>query len=124
MGRRKKFGEESGFVNVRVPKSKVSEYREAIKKLVDEKFSRDSQELQKEEEEKGDEENSKVIYRDFREFRNDTEEGDKEKIGEENDFVDSVFKEVERLRKKKGDSYDTPKARFTTVAPFKIRLWY
>lgn len=50
MGRRKKFGEESGFVNVRVPKSKVSEYREAIKKLINEKFSLDSGLLPQEEE--------------------------------------------------------------------------
>jgi len=80
--------------------------------------------LHKEEKSEGNIKEEVVIFRDFREFRNDTEEGDKEKIGEEDDFVDSIFKEVERLRKKKGDSYDTPKARFTTVAPFKIRLWY
>jgi len=99
VGRRKKFGEESGFVNVRVPKSKVSEYREAIKKLVNEKFSRDTQELQKEEKNKGNIEEEIVIFRDFREFGKKTGEEDEGKIGEEDDFIDSVFKEVERLRK-------------------------
>ena len=68
MGRRKNFGEESGFVNVRVPKSKVSEYRDAIKKLVDEKFSSDSVALPKEEESKEHSEKETVQFRDFREF--------------------------------------------------------
>ena len=98
MGRRKKFGEESGFVNVRVPKSKVSEYREAIKKLVDEKFFHDAQELHKEEKNEGNIEEETVIFRDFREFGKNTGDGDKGKNGEEDDFIDSVFKEVERLR--------------------------
>ncbi len=98
MGRRKKFGEESGFVNVRVPKSKVSEYREAIKKLVNEKFSRDAQELHKEEKNEGNIEEEVVIFRDFREFGKNTGEEDKGKNEEEDDFIDSVFKEVERLR--------------------------
>ena len=35
MGRKKKFGEESDFVSVRVPKSKRSEYRNAIKHFVE-----------------------------------------------------------------------------------------
>ena len=98
MGRRKKFGEESGFVNVRVPKSKVSEYREAIKKLVDEKFSHDTQELNNEEEDKGDTEKEEVKFRDFREFGKNTGKRDKGKSGEEDDFVDNIFKEVERRK--------------------------
>lgn len=39
MGRRLKFGEESAFVSVRVPKSKVKEYREALKWCVTDKFA-------------------------------------------------------------------------------------
>ena len=39
MGRRLKFGEESAFVSVRVPKSKVGEYREALKWCVADKFA-------------------------------------------------------------------------------------
>jgi len=74
VGRRKKFGEESGFVNVRVPKSKVSEYRAAINKLVNEKFSRDSCELNIEEG-KGSAENKTVTFRDFREFGSEVEKG-------------------------------------------------
>ncbi len=42
MGRKKKFGEESGFVSVRVPKSKRGEYRNAIKKFVEAKFARNN----------------------------------------------------------------------------------
>ena len=42
VGRRKKFGEESGFVNVRVPKSRIKEYQEAIKRVVEEKFAEES----------------------------------------------------------------------------------
>ena len=38
MGRKKKFGEESDFVSVRVPKSKRKEYRKAIKDFVEKKF--------------------------------------------------------------------------------------
>ena len=39
MGRRLKFGEESAFVSIRVPKSKVKEYREALKWCVTDKFA-------------------------------------------------------------------------------------
>jgi len=35
MGRKKKFGEESDFVSVRVPKSKRKEYKNAIKDFVE-----------------------------------------------------------------------------------------
>lgn len=42
MGRKKKFGEESDFVSVRVPKSKRQEYRTAIKDFVEKKFATDS----------------------------------------------------------------------------------
>ncbi|GAI93929.1 unnamed protein product [marine sediment metagenome] len=42
MGRKKKFGEESDFVSVRVPKSKRKEYRTAIKNFVEKKFANDS----------------------------------------------------------------------------------
>ena len=38
MGRKRKFGEESDFVSVRVPKSKRKEYRTAIKDFVEKKF--------------------------------------------------------------------------------------
>ena len=76
MGRPKKFGEKSRFVSVRVPGSKVLEYREAIKKLVDDKFSRDSSELNKARENKEPYENEMVTFRDFREFGKDVGEGD------------------------------------------------
>ena len=39
MGRKRKFGEESDFVSVRVPKSKRKEYRIAIKHFVEKKFA-------------------------------------------------------------------------------------
>lgn len=42
MGRKKKFGEESDFVSVRVPKSKRKEYRNEIKEFVEKKFIRNS----------------------------------------------------------------------------------
>jgi len=42
MGRKKKFGEESDFVSVRVPKSKRKEYRNAIKNFVEKKFIKNS----------------------------------------------------------------------------------
>ena len=94
VGRRKKFGEESGFVNVRVPKSKVSEYRDAIKKLVDEKFSRDSGELSKEDG-KGSTEKKTVAFRDFREFGKNGGEWDDNKTGDEDDFFTKIVKEVD-----------------------------
>jgi len=42
MGRKKKFGEESNFVSVRVPKSKRKEYRNAINEFVEKKFATES----------------------------------------------------------------------------------
>ena len=42
MGRKKKFGEESDFVSVRVPKSKKKEYRTAFKNFVEKKFASES----------------------------------------------------------------------------------
>ncbi|MFX1375414.1 MAG: hypothetical protein ACFFA0_06355 [Promethearchaeota archaeon] len=39
MGRKRKFGEESDFVSVRVPKSKRQEYRETINNFVEKKFA-------------------------------------------------------------------------------------
>ena len=42
MGRKKKFGEESDFVSVRVPKSKRKEYRTAINHFVEKKFATES----------------------------------------------------------------------------------
>jgi len=42
MGRKRKFGEESDFVSVRVPKSKRKEYRTAIKHFVEKKFASES----------------------------------------------------------------------------------
>jgi hypothetical protein len=42
VGRKRKFGEESDFVSVRVPKSKRKEYRKAIRDFVENKFSRES----------------------------------------------------------------------------------
>ncbi len=98
VGRRKKFGEESGFVNVRVPKSKVSEYREAIKKLVNEKFSRDSREVPKEGENKKKEKEA-VMFRDFREFGKNVGERDVNKNGDEDDFFTKIIKEVDNRSK-------------------------
>ena len=42
MGRKRKFGEESDFVSVRVPKSKKQDYRDAIKNFVEKKFANES----------------------------------------------------------------------------------
>ena len=98
MGRRKKFGEESGFVNVRVPKSKVSEYREAINKLVNEKFSLDTCELSKEDG-KGSTEKKTVTFRDFREFGKDVDEEEVSKIGVDDDFFTKIVKEVDNRGK-------------------------
>lgn len=103
VGRRKKFGEESGFLNVRVPKSKVSEYREAIKKLVDEKFTRDSGKLKSEEENKENYEKETVTFRDFREFGKDVEE-EVRKAGDEDDFIAEIFKEVDKHLKGRKDN--------------------
>ena len=98
VGRRKKFWEESGFVNVRVPKSKVSEYRDAIKKLVDEKFNRDNDELHRDEEDKAHLEKEKVTFRDFRDFVKDVEE-EPSKTGDEDDFFTKIVKVVDNRGK-------------------------
>lgn len=42
MGMKKKFGEESDFVSVRVPKSKGKEYRNAIKHFVENNFANET----------------------------------------------------------------------------------
>jgi hypothetical protein len=99
VGRRKKFGEEPGFVNVRVPKSKVSEYRAAIKKLVDEKFSLDSSVLPKEEETTENYERESVTFRDFREFGQKVGEEDVDKADDEDDFFTNIIKEVDKRTK-------------------------
>ena len=39
MGRKRKFGEASGWVSVRVPTSKILEYREAVREFVEGKFA-------------------------------------------------------------------------------------
>ncbi len=39
MGRKRKFGEASGWVSVRVPSSKILEYREAVREFVEGKFA-------------------------------------------------------------------------------------
>ncbi len=39
MGRKRKFGEASGWVSVRVPTSKLLEYREAVREFVEGKFA-------------------------------------------------------------------------------------
>ena len=41
MGRKRKFGEESDFVSVRVPKSKRKEYRKEIREFVENKFAKE-----------------------------------------------------------------------------------
>ena len=102
MGRPQKFGEKSRFVSVRVPGSKVLEYREAIKKLVDEKFSLDSGLLPQEEENTAHSEKESVIFRDFREFGDNAEEGDVGNVGAEDDFFTKIIKEVDD-RSKNGD---------------------
>ena len=106
MGRRKKFGEESGFVNVRVPKSKVSEYRDAIKKLVDEKFSLDSREVPKEGENKETYEKKTVAFRDFREFGKKECEEEGSKTGIEDDFFTKIVKEVDKRSKNEKKSHE------------------
>ena len=99
MGRPKKFGEKSRFVSVRVPGSKVSEYREAIKKLVDEKFSLASGLLPQEEENTTHSEKETVIFRDFREFSKDVDEGEASITGDEDDFFTKIIKKVDNRRK-------------------------
>jgi len=39
LGRKRKFGEASGWVSVRVPTSKILEYREAVREFVEGKFA-------------------------------------------------------------------------------------
>jgi uncharacterized protein YaaR (DUF327 family) len=39
LGRKRKFGEASGWVSVRVPTSKILEYREAVREFVESKFA-------------------------------------------------------------------------------------
>lgn len=99
MGRPKKFGEKSRFVSVRVPGSKVSEYREAIKKLVNEKFTRDSSELNKAGENKEPYEKETVTFRDFLEFGKDVGEGDLSKNGGEENFFMEIVKEIDKRGK-------------------------
>lgn len=41
LGRKRKFGEASGWVSVRVPASKILEYREAVRDFVEGKFAID-----------------------------------------------------------------------------------
>ena len=40
-GRPQKYGEESSWVNIRVPRSKIEKYRVAIKKCVEELWAKD-----------------------------------------------------------------------------------
>ena len=103
MGRRKKFGEESGFVNVRVPKSKVSEYREAIKKLVDDKFTRDASETNNEVDIKGDAEKGENKFRDFTDFGKNKGKKDSTTTREADDFFAGIFKEVDKRFRDKTD---------------------
>ena len=42
LGRKRKFGEASGWVSVRVPTSKLLEYREAVREFVEDKFAIES----------------------------------------------------------------------------------
>ena len=78
MGRKKKFGEESDFVSVRVPKSKRKEYRKEIREFVENKFATESV---------SDNEISKVMankkvldgFLKFEEFLKDVKHSDKEK---------------------------------------------
>jgi len=78
MGRKKKFGEESDFVSVRVPKSKRKDYRSAIKEFVEKKFATESS-LTREE---SIEMNNKIKlngFRKFEEFVKDIKKMEKEK---------------------------------------------
>ena len=77
MGRKKKFGEESDFVSVRVPKSKRKEYRNEIKKFVEKKFIRNSITKEKKEVIRSTGENSDV-FKKFKEFVNDVLKGKEE----------------------------------------------
>ena len=78
MGRKRKFGEESDFVSVCVPKSKRKEYREAIKGFMEEKFAGESYN-------KSEESNIKINekelngFRKFEEFVKKISRGDNEK---------------------------------------------
>ena len=83
MGRKRKFGEESDFVSVRVPKSKRSEYRNAIKNFVEKKFEDESRSGKNTSKEKL----NRVDLNGFRKFNDFIEEiqlSDKEKEQEDN----------------------------------------
>ncbi len=78
MGRKRKFGEESDFVSVRVPKSKRKEYRKEIREFVENKFAKEqipnnegSNIKNKEKKLEG--------FRKFEEFIKDVRKEDKEK---------------------------------------------
>jgi len=72
MGRKKKFGEESDFVSVRVPKSKRKEYRKEIREFVENKFA---EERTTNEEDTNIKNNKKELdgFRRFEEFIKDVE---------------------------------------------------
>jgi len=78
MGRKKKFGEESDFVSVRVPKSKRKEYRTAIKHFVEKKFAEELDPTTKNSPNKV---NKRELegYRKFEEFMKEIKQEDKEK---------------------------------------------
>ncbi len=78
MGRKKKFGEESDFVSVRVPKSKRREYRNAIKHFVEEKFATES-ESNNEELSNATTKDRLEGFRKFEEFINQVKNTDEEK---------------------------------------------
>lgn len=97
MGRKKKFGEESDFVSVRVPKSKRKEYRNEIKKFVEKKFIRNS--ITKEKKELiGSNGKNLNVFKSFEEFVNDVLK-DKE---EEKDIQDTKREKfLQNLKKQK-----------------------
>jgi len=78
MGRKRKFGEESDFVSVRVPKSKRQEYRKAIKNFVEKKFAIDNKNGEKDSMNK---DNRKKLekFRRFEEFARDIKQLEKNK---------------------------------------------
>ena len=82
MGRKKKFGEESDFVSVRVPKSKRKEYRTAVKDFVEKKFASESEDNGEGAKVKVD---SKQLdgFRKFEEFIKDIGNKDKNEIPKE-----------------------------------------
>lgn len=80
MGRKRKFGEESDFVSVRVPKSKRKEYRVAIRKFVEKKFASESDDNKEISKIKA---NKKLLdgFRKFENFLKDIKKVDEEKEG-------------------------------------------